>query len=68
MTTGEYMKAARKNAKLTRGKLSEISGVSLQSIYNCEHDIFSPTLFTVMCLADALKISIDEYIGRKIRK
>ena len=39
MTTGEYMKAARKNAKLTRGKLSEISGVSLQSIYNCEHDI-----------------------------
>lgn len=68
MTIGEHMRAARKAAGLTRSQLSEISGVSPQSIYNCEHDIFSPTLFTVMCLADALKISIDDYIGRKVTK
>lgn len=68
MTTSEYMRLAREKAGLTRKKLSEISGVSYQSIYNCEHDLFSPTLFTVMCLADALKISIDEYVGRSVRR
>lgn len=68
MTTGEHMEAARKRAKLTRPELREKSGVAVMTIYNAERDRISPTLFTMMCLADALKISLDEYIGRTVPK
>lgn len=67
MTIGEHMTAARKRARLSRPKLSEISGIEVITIYKNEHDLCIPRLFTVMCLADALKISIDEYIGREIK-
>ena len=66
MTPGEHMKAARKAAGLSRPQLSKISGISVVAIYNNEHDLVLPRLFTVICLADALKISIDEYIGRTV--
>lgn len=66
MTTGENMRKARQRAGLTVPQLSEISAVSVAAIYNAETDRFSSTLHTVMSLADALNISIDEYIGRKV--
>lgn len=68
VTMGEHMKFARKNAKVSRVKLSEISGIPITTIYNNEHDLCFPRLFTVMCLADALKIPLDEYIGRTVPK
>lgn len=68
ITIGECMKNARKRARLSRAKLSKISGIGEYVIYNAERDYCSPRLFTITCLADALKISIDEYIGRTIPK
>lgn len=68
MTTGEHMKSARKRAGVTREKLSKISGVSVQTIHNAEANICYTNIFNIICLADALKISIDEYIGRRVPK
>lgn len=66
MTTGENMRQVRNRAGLSREKLSEASGVRVMTIRNLETDRCSPYLYTVICLADALKIPIDEYIGRKV--
>ena len=68
MTMGESMRAAREKAGLTRIKLSEISGVSIQSIYNYEENKTSPNILCVEALADSLGISIDEYIGHKVKE
>lgn len=65
MTIGQHMMQARKNAKMTRVELSELSGVEKSTIYNLERDLYGARLSTAMCLADALEISLDEYIGRK---
>jgi DNA-binding XRE family transcriptional regulator len=66
MTMGEHMRAARKRAGLTRPKLSKLSGVNVQTIYVAENDRCYTSIFNTICLADALGISIDEYIGRKV--
>lgn len=65
MTMGQSMKNARKKAGLTQKKLSEISGIPLTSIAKYEGDEVSPTITKVHILANALGISIDEYIGRE---
>lgn len=68
MTIGQHMMQARKNAKMTRVELSELSGIVETTIYNIEHDLYGARLSTAMCLADALNISLDEYIGRELQK
>lgn len=66
MTIGEHMRAARERAGLTRDKLSRISGVSINTIGFAETNKCYTSIFNISCLADALKISIDEYIGRTV--
>lgn len=66
MTIGEHMRVARKRAGLTRPKLSKLSGVKVQTIYFAENDKCYTSIFNIICLADVLKISIDEYIGRDV--
>lgn len=68
MTIGQHMTQARKKVGMSRVKLSELSGITETTIYNIEQDFYGARLFTVMCLADALKISLDEYIGRELPK
>lgn len=68
MTTGEHMREARERKGVSRAKLSRISGVHYQAIYNAEKDKCYTNLFSVICLADALKIPIDEYIGRTVKQ
>lgn len=63
MTVGEAMKKARQITGLSIKQLSEISGVLAQLIGRYERDIVKPRIDTVEMLADALEISIDEYIG-----
>lgn len=65
MTTGEHMKSARKRAGFTQEKLSKVSGVHRLTISFAETNRCCPNIFNIICLADALKISIDEYIGRR---
>lgn len=65
MTTGEHMRKARERVGLSREKLFDMTGVRPMTIYNIETDRCLPYLDTAIRLADALKIPIDEYIGRK---
>ena len=63
---GESMKKARKFKKLSQNKLAELAGASQASICRYERDEVYPNLAALINLADVLKISIDEYIGRCI--
>lgn len=66
MTAGEYMKHARKRAGWTLKQLEKASGIKEPCISRYENDLTYPTLATLELLADALGISIDEYVGHKV--
>ena len=66
MTIGEHMTAAREKEWLTRQQLSEMSGVPVTTIGHYERDDRFPGLANLLSLADALGVSIDEYIGHKV--
>lgn len=63
MTVGEAMRAAREKAGLTQSKLSAITGISPTSLNQYEKDKYLPRIDAAEMLADALGISIDEYVG-----
>ena len=68
LTIGEHMKAARKAAGLTLTQPQIKSGIERASINKMELGKKFPTLLTAISLADALGISIDEYVGYTPRK
>lgn len=68
MTIGKAMRRARKRAKLTLEKLGEMSGYNFTTICQYELDRIVPSLITVTDLADALGLSIDEYIGHTVKR
>jgi transcriptional regulator with XRE-family HTH domain len=49
-------------------KLAEKSGISFWCIYNYEKGKNEPGMHNLIVLADALEISLDEYVGREIPK
>lgn len=67
MTVSEAMKRAREKAGLSQYQLAKISGVVAQSISKYELGKALPRVDTVEFLADALGISIDEYIGHEVK-
>lgn len=69
MTQGEYMRRARQQAGLTIVQLSELSGVTKKTITDLElgHTSYG-RLDNITLLADALGLSIDEYVGHRVRK
>lgn len=68
MTRGEAMHQARLRAGLTIIALLSESGVNRTTISMLEKDKAMGTITTIELLADALGISIDEYIGHKVAK
>lgn len=66
MTVGESAKQARLRKGFSIQELSDLSGVTQNSIYRLENDKNTPLLSTVELLADALQMSIDEYVGHGI--
>lgn len=69
MTQGEYMRRARQQAGLTIVQLSELSGVTKKTITDLELGHVSyGRLDNIMLLADALGLSIDEYVGHKVMR
>lgn len=66
MTRGEYMRMARNSAMLSTAQLSVMSGVPVCTIRSLECNVSrSGRIDTLELLADALGISIDEYVGHK---
>lgn len=63
-TIGQAMAKARRATGLSQTKLALRAGITPQTVYNYENDKTAPGIMNLITLADALCISIDEYIGR----
>jgi transcriptional regulator with XRE-family HTH domain len=60
------LKAAREAAGLTQRELAGLSGVSASTIAQLEQGIYpDPRIGTLIALADALDIPLDELVGRE---
>ena len=69
MTRGETMRMHRERARLTQCELAKLSGISQATICAVEIGRNSGgNLDTIELLADALGLSIDEYVGHKVVK
>ena len=67
MTIGQSMRACREKKQITQLELAEKIGTSNMTVSNWETDRFSPSLIMLMSVADVLKVSIDELIGRTVQ-
>ena len=61
---GEAMQEAREKAGLSRAKLAEKIGVDMRCVLEHETGGSTPLLSYCIKCADALHISIDEFVGR----
>lgn len=67
MTRGEHMRLSREKKGLTIIQLSNASGIAANTISSLERNSrYGGWLITVEILADALGLSIDEYVGHKV--
>lgn len=64
-TVGESIRAARVKLGMQQKELANIAGVSAWSISKYETGKGLPTLYTAICIADAIGMTLDELIGRK---
>ena len=67
VTIGQSIRQHRKNAKLSMRELAEITGYSCNNIQGIEKDEHTPKITTVIDIADALGISIDELVGHEVK-
>ena len=63
----EAMTKARENKGLTRYMLAKLAKVDKCSLGGYERGENAPGLFNLIALADALGISIDEYVGHEAK-
>ena len=63
----DAMLRARMWKEMSRAELSRRSGVNVTMLYNYETGKTVPGLLAVMSLADALGVSIDNYVGYRRR-
>jgi transcriptional regulator with XRE-family HTH domain len=63
LINGKKVRDLRTILGLSAAKLSEMSGVSLQTIYNVEHEKVDPTLDVITKIAEALKVPVDELMA-----
>lgn len=66
MTRGEYMAEARRKAGLSQADLAAMAGIWRVTVARLESGRSDAMLSTAELLADALGISIDEYIGHEV--
>lgn len=57
------MRRARLEGGLSVRELSEKSGVTPMTIYSVERGARNPSLTTLVRLASALRLSLDDYVG-----
>lgn len=63
----EAMRAARMEAGLTQKQLAETAGVHQNVISTYEKGKCAPSLYNIAALADALGLTIDEYVGHRVK-
>ena len=62
---GMHMRQARIDAGMTLQELSSKAGIVHSTVSSLETGKRNPSLATVMLLANALGLSIDEYVGHE---
>ena len=62
MTTGQLIKAARKQAGLTQMELAEKIDLQTSSVSHLENGTHSPSLETLLRLSLVLEVGIDEML------
>lgn len=67
-TRGAAMMRTRVKAGMSRDDLAKIAGVNRNTISNWEYDRNAPSVDVLELVADVLGISIDEYVGHKVRR
>ena len=68
MNIGQAMRKAREKAEMTLRELGKRSGYNPSYLGEIERDKYAPRLTTVIDLADVLGISLDEYVGHKVKE
>lgn len=64
---GKQLQSFRSNAGLTQQELCQKAGISYSTLAKIERGaIKSPSVFTIMQIADVLSISLDELMGRQL--
>lgn len=63
-TMGARIASYRKQEKLTQEELGEKLGVSPQAVSKWENDASAPDISLLLPLADALKVSVENLLGR----
>jgi transcriptional regulator with XRE-family HTH domain len=66
-TIGDYMQEARTEAGYTKAQLANLAGIPLASVRAYEAGEAFPGILNLIALADALNMSIDDYIGHRIK-
>ena len=66
LTIGNAIRKAREARGYSRERLARKAGISQITILQWEHGMFSPTVELLWRVADALDISLDELIGRRL--
>ena len=67
MTRGEHMRAAREKKGLTIRELANRAGIHYNTLSALERDQFVGRIDTIELLAEALRVSLDKYVGFKAR-
>jgi transcriptional regulator with XRE-family HTH domain len=66
MTIGQHINKARLDKDLTLDELAEKSGIPKDTIVSWIYGSHMGSIDRIIDLADALEISLDELVGRKI--
>jgi len=64
MTIGKSIQKARTNRGISRMTLSRKTGVAYQTLMNWEREASFPNIMTLIDVANALDVSLDELVGR----
>ena len=68
MTRGEAMRKARLSRGMRLRDLAFVAGAAYETIRRAETDIGNPSIEIVEACADALEMTIDEYVGHEVRR
>lgn len=68
LTIGQAIRKARKAKKVTQDELAEKTGYYRSIISRWEKDAQTPKITAIIDIADALGVSIDELVGRKVKE
>lgn len=68
MTRGEAMRKARKSRGMRIKDLAEVTEIAYETIRRAEVGVGNPSIEIVELCADALFMTIDEYVGHEVRR